>query len=47
MNERFVLEQLLLVADHKIRVVVLVGLPDGGVLKFVDHLHRDNPGNVE
>ena len=32
-------------ADHEIRVVV--GLPDGGVLDFVDHLHGDNQGYVE
>ena len=29
------------------RVVVYVGLPDGGVLYFVDRFMADNPGCVE
>uniref|UniRef100_A0A7S1EZW4 B30.2/SPRY domain-containing protein n=1 Tax=Noctiluca scintillans TaxID=2966 RepID=A0A7S1EZW4_NOCSC len=34
-------------ADNETRVVVPVGLPDGGVFDFVDRFMEDNPGYVE
>ena len=34
-------------ADNETRVVVPVGLLDGGVFDFVDRFMEDNPGYVE